>query len=172
MNRKKEFEQFYNDNLDKLYRFVFFRVGKDQNLAEDLISEIFMKVVENFDSYDVEKSRTAWLYTIAKNHLANYWRDKKDIQSLTEISEDDDVEDLEGSWFKTSVDKFKNQEENGSVYDILSTLAIEDREIVTFHYLYGYSYLEIAQMTNKTETAIKTTAYRAIKKLKGSFRLR
>lgn len=168
MNRKKEFEKFYNDNIDKLYRFVFFRVGKDQNLAEDLVSEIFMKVVENFDNYDVEKSRTAWLYTIAKNHLANYWRDKKDIQTLPESSVGDDQEDngLEDIWFKAGVDKFKNQEENGSVYDILSILSVEDRKIVTFHYLYGYSYLEIAQMMGKTETAIKTSAHRALKKLK------
>jgi len=168
MNRKKEFGKFYNDNIDKLYRFVFFRVGKDKELAEDLVSEIFMKALNSFDNYDKNISVSAWLFTIAKNHLANYWRDKKEEMSLPEVVEEDgeDGLGLDDVWFKVAVEKHNKDSEKASVYDILTKLDTVDKEIVTFHYLYGYSYLEIAEMIGKSETAIKVTAHRAIKKLK------
>ena len=170
MNRKKEFEKFYQNNIDKIYRFVFFRVGKEQTLAEDLVSEIFMKALEHFDSYDREVSTSAWLFTIAKNHLANYWRDRKDVESLPEVFEDvendDDSGSLEGVLFNSSMENFKESEKNGQIYSILDQLPSDDKQIVTFHYLYGYSYLEIAEMLGKSETSVKTAAHRAIKKLK------
>ena len=43
MVKKTDFENFYRRNFDKIYRFVFFRVGNNKELAEDLVSEIFKK---------------------------------------------------------------------------------------------------------------------------------
>jgi len=168
MNRKKEFTRFYEDNIDKIYRFVFFRVGRDRALVEDLVSEIFIKALNNFDGYDEKISRSAWLYTIAKNHIANYWRDRKEEVSLPESSPDDGENGvgLDDLWFREAADKFKEAGEKAFVYELLSQLNYEDRELVTLHYLYGYSYSEIAEMVSKNEVAVKVAAHRAIKKLK------
>lgn len=169
MNRKQEFEKFYKDNIDKIYRFAYFRVGKDQTLAEDLVSEIFVKALKSFDSYDREISVSAWLYTIAKNHIANYWRDHKNEVILPEVFDeavDGEGVGLENVWFEAAVVKSTVEDDRVSTYDLLSRLDREDREIVTFHYIYGYSYKEIAEMLGKSETAIKVTAHRAIKKLR------
>src|SRR3989339_186157 len=168
MVRKREFEKFYQDNIDKIYRFVFFRVNRDKELAEDLVSEIFMKALEHFDSYDKKISACAWLYTIAKNHIANHWRDQKDGESLPEldVSDDEDGVGLEDRWFNTAMAKFKQASDKSMLYDVLSKLDFEDRQIVTFHYLFGYNYSEIGQMMGKSQSAIKVAAHRAIKKLK------
>ena len=91
---KKEFEKFYNSHVDKVYRFVFFRVNCNKELAQDLVSEIFIKAMEHFVDYDENLSKSAWIMTISKNHLANYWRDKK---PTSEIPEDDDGL-AEGFW--------------------------------------------------------------------------
>ncbi len=91
---KREFEKFYNNHLDKVYRFVFFRCNGNRELTEDLVSEIFMKALEHFDSYDEKVSKSAWIMTITRNHLANYWRDSKKTSLLPE---DEDREDQEGT---------------------------------------------------------------------------
>ncbi|MEK7064997.1 MAG: RNA polymerase sigma factor, partial [Patescibacteria group bacterium] len=133
-----------------------------------LVSEIFMKALEHFESYDQKISVSAWLYTIAKNHIANYWRDKKNVESLPEldVSDDEDGVGLEDKWFNTAMEKFKQAGDKSMVYDVLSKLDFEDRQIVTFHYLFGYNYSEIGQMLNKNETAVKVAAHRALKKLR------
>ena len=161
---KNQFEKFYQANLDKIFRFVFYRVNTDRELAEDLVSEIFMKALENFERYDDKISASAWLFTIAKNHLANYWRDRKSTVSLDLAQETEDGEvqvelavvesSAAVSAIRLDLDKYLDQ------------MTAEEREIVTFHYLYGYSYAEIARIHNLTEGAVKVTAHRALKKVR------
>ncbi len=158
---KKEFEKFYNSHVDKVYRFVFFRVNCDKELAQDLVSEVFLKAMEHFASYDENLSKSAWIMTIAKNHLANYWRDKKPADS---IPEDEDGL-AEGFWLKSAINSFKKEKDKRELSSFLEALDEESREIVTFHYILGYSYAEIASMRGMTETAVKVASHRAIKKL-------
>ncbi len=158
---KQEFEKFYNSHLDKVYRFVFFRVNCDKELAQDLVSEIFLKAIEHFVDYDENVSKSAWVMTIAKNHLANYWRDKKPVSAVPE----DDKELSEGFWLKSAINLFKKEKDKQYLTSLLDILDKESREIVTFHYLLGYSYAEIAEMRSMTETAVKVASHRAIKKL-------
>jgi len=173
MSHKKLFENFYNTNIDKIYRFVFFRTGQNKELAEDLVSEIFFKVLKNFENYDEKISRSAWIFTIAKNHLANYWRDnaKKIDVSLSETTiRDDENGDIaiEEKWFESSFKKFEDYETKREIYDMLAKLDAVDQDLVTLHYLFGYNYNEIAQMKGKTETAIKVAVHRVIKKMRNS----
>jgi len=159
--RRKDFEKFYNTHIDKVYRFVFFRVGYNKALAEDLVSEVFMKALENFAGYDVKISRSAWIMTIAKNHLANHWRDRKKTDALP----DDETAGEDTPWLELSAKMADKSENIRELYELLAKLDTTSRHIVTFHYIFGYSYSEIAETLNMTETAAKVAAHRAIKKL-------
>jgi len=171
---KRQFEKFYHKYLDKVYRFVFFRVNMNKDIAEDLVSEIFLKALKNFADYDVNKSKSAWIMTIAKNHLANYWRDKKNVVSLEAETDRFSVEDeifTESreilSWqTDASKDVLKQNQIIQELEQMLRELNEVERDIVTLHYISGYSYTEIGAMKEMTETAVKVTAHRAIKKMK------
>lgn len=157
---KQEFQKFYNAHIDKVYRFVFFRIG-EKELAQDLVSEIFIKALEHFGDYDAGKSVSAWIMTIAKNHLANYWRDKKPTTTIPEEEE----EAGDAFWLKSAENLFKKEEIKQEINDLLQKLDKNNQEIVTFHYILGYNYAEIAAMKNMSETAVKVAAHRAVKKL-------
>lgn len=159
--RKQAFEKFYNEHIGKVYRYVFFRVGGNKDLAQDLVSEIFMKALEHFGDYDESKSKSAWIMTIAKNHMANYWRDRKISEELPE----DDAQSADDAWLKLASKAHKQEAVKQEINHLLTKLGEQDREIVTFHYLLGYSYSDIAEMKNMTESAVKVAAHRAIKKL-------
>lgn len=159
--KKHEFEKFYNLHLDKVYRFVFFRVSANKDLAEDLVSEIFMKALEHFESYDPKISQSSWIMTIAKNHLANYWRDKKPVGPLP----DEEDENINSFWLDSASRAFKTETLKKEIHELLAKLDENTREIVTFHYILGYNYSEIAVMKGMTETAVKVAAHRALKKL-------
>ena len=160
---KKEFEKFYETNVDKVYRFVFFRC-QDRELAEDLVSEIFMKVLEHFSSYDEKRSKTAWLMTITKNHLANYWRDRKVTVPIEKTDEDEEGDD-DSKWLRSALKIAEKEANNRLVYELLGKLSEDEAEIVTLHYIFGYSYAEIAAMNDTTEGAVKVASHRVIKKM-------
>jgi RNA polymerase sigma-70 factor (ECF subfamily) len=160
---KREFEKFYNENVDKVYRFVFFRC-QDKELAQDLVSEIFIKVLEHFAEYDESRSKTAWLMTITKNHLANYWRDRKVTLQLEPDDEDDET-NYDSRWLKSALAAAEKQANKNMVYEILAKLKPEEAELVTLHYIFGYSYAEIAATAGSTEGAIKVASHRIIKKM-------
>jgi len=163
---KSLFEKMYTTQVDKIYRFVFFRVGNNKEAAEDLTSEVFLRALEYFDSYDSTKSQSAWLMTIAKNCLVDYYKKQKHNVSLeAAMADDEDSNKVDRLLFAVAKENFAKAGFNLEIMEKLATLSENDREIVTFHYLYGYSYLEIAQMREMSETAVKVAAHRALKKI-------
>ncbi len=152
MNRR-EFEQFYKVNIDRIYRYVFFRVRQNRDVCEDLVSEIFMKALKHFETYDEKVSKSAWIYRITQNHLANHYRDSKqttDLEHVDVIAVDDPLVSIE----------LKAQ---------LLKLSSDDRKIVTMQYLLGYTYTEIGEIMGKSVGAVKMASHRALKQLKSSF---
>lgn len=162
---KKDFEKFYSDHFNHLYRFVFFRCH-DQELAEDLVSEIFLKALDHFVDFDEARGKAAWLMTIAKNHLANYWRDHKATTSLTATNEDGEEEEIEFLGLKQALNVWQKAKDTSLVYELLAKIEPGEAEIVTMHYLFGYNYLEIAEMRGVSEGSVKVAAHRALKKLR------
>ncbi|MCR4314701.1 MAG: sigma-70 family RNA polymerase sigma factor [Candidatus Uhrbacteria bacterium] len=158
---KHAFEQFYKANIDRIYRYVFFRVGRNVAVAEDLVSEVFMKALKNFHKFDPEISQSAWIYRIAHNHLANYFRDQKKSVDLEDV-----IFTLAGEDGRKT---FETREDEMKLYKALDSLAPEDRRLVTMKYLDGYSYKEMAHMIEKRTDALKVATHRAMKKLKLCF---
>ena len=154
----RDFERFYRKNVDRIYRYVFFRVGRNREVAEDLVSEIFMKAHRAFDSYDPSVSKSAWMYRIAHNHLANYYRDKKETVDLEDV-----VLTLPG---EQGVETMIRKEEDAHLRAILDKLSPDDRKLVTMKYLEGYGYKDMAPILGSSATALKVATHRAMKKLK------
>ena len=152
--------------MDKVYRFVFFRCGGNKELAEDLVSEIFIKALEHFDSYDETVSKSAWIMTITRNHLINYWRDTKKTSPLPEDETEQEDKSSDAFWLKLGLSAWRKQTNQTEVQELLLKLPLDEAELVTFHYLLGYSYAEIAAEKGMSAGAVKVAAHRAIKKLR------
>ncbi len=156
--KKPSFETFYRQNIDRIFRYVFFRVGQNRDVAEDLVSEVFMKALKNFDKYDPKISQSAWIYRITQNHLANYFRDKKPAA---------DIEDVKFFLIgERGEEEMVKQEEARIVEQGLDHLSREERMIVTMKYIEGYSYKEMAEILDRTADALKVASHRAVKKLR------
>ncbi len=155
---KAEFERFYGENIDRIYRYVFFRVGRNKDVAEDLVSEIFMKAFNAFASYDPTVSRSAWVYRIAHNHLANYYRDRKETVDLEDI--------VPVAVGERGEETMQRRETELFIEKALWVLSADDRRLVTMKYLEGYGYEDMAPILGKTADTLKVATHRAMKKLK------
>lgn len=165
---KRGFEKFYGQHFDKVYRFIFFRCSGNKAQAEDLVSEIFLKALEHFADYDPARSSSAWIMTIAKNHLKNHWRDRKLTVPLPgEGAADGEEPEGDARWLKTALVHWQAGVRKLQLMELLRGLDNDiEREIVTFHYLFGYNYKEIGEMRAMREGAVKVAAHRGILKLR------
>ncbi len=86
------FSDVYAKYKDKLYSYVYYRVNGDKDLAEDIISDVFIKTYEKFDSYNPNYAISTWLYSITRNSLIDHYRKHRatiDIDSIPIVAEDD-----------------------------------------------------------------------------------
>jgi RNA polymerase sigma factor (sigma-70 family) len=67
------FEQVYDQHVVAIYRFVYARVGNRPD-AEDLTAQVFVRAVEQLDTGRDPGQIAAWLYRVAQNAVADYWR--------------------------------------------------------------------------------------------------
>ncbi|HYX50014.1 MAG TPA: RNA polymerase sigma factor, partial [Ktedonobacteraceae bacterium] len=88
MDTRQEFQRFYQENLDLIYRHVYNQVG-NRDEAEDLTSQIFLKVISSIDHDRSWLSMKKWLYLIARSIIADYWRARSRLpkSSLDELIE-------------------------------------------------------------------------------------
>lgn len=145
------FERFYREHFTRIYRFVYFRV-EDAEVAQDLVSDVFLRAFAHFDGYDPAVSKSAWIYTIARNRLANHYRDRRPGIPL------EDVEPF-------LQDMGADPSQTGELRAALARLSSEERRIVTMKYLEGYTYPEMAQLLGKHANTLKVAAHRALKRL-------
>ena len=67
------FERVYDAHVVGIYRFVYARVGNHPD-AEDLTAQVFVRAVEQLDTDREPGQIAAWLYRVAQNATADYWR--------------------------------------------------------------------------------------------------
>jgi len=67
------FEAIYAEHVTPIHRFIYARVGNRPD-AEDLTGQVFMRAVEQLDVDRPSAQIAAWLYRVAQNAVADYWR--------------------------------------------------------------------------------------------------
>ena len=81
-------ERFYDTNVDGLYAFVFYRVGRDAVLAEDVVQETFAKALARTTDYDPTRgSPASWLAVLSRNVIRDHLREHRRADQLLETWE-------------------------------------------------------------------------------------
>ena len=154
-----DFQTFYRENLGLIYHYVSSKVGNYQE-AEDLTSQIFLKVMRSLDLKRDPRSMRTWLFLVARTTIADYWR----IHYRGTTSSLDDL--LEAGW-EGPVDEGAARVKSSAaelVQEILQALPERDREVLTSRFLLHLSVRETAVRMGLTEANTKVVQYRALKR--------
>lgn len=155
---KKHFPEFYRKHIKQVYKFLLFRVAGKKELAEDLAQDVFVKAFQAFESYEPEKGESAWILTIARNHLINTLQKQREQLPL------EDVEAILADPVQL-VEQLALAEDEARLMQALHALPKTDADLIRMKHLEGWSYEEIAQQTQKTPGSLRIQAHRAIKAL-------
>jgi len=139
------FGRIYDGYVERIYRFVFFRVD-DQQTAEDLTSQVFLKAWSNLDRFEFTRTPyIAWLYTIAHNTVIDHYRTRKVTTALEDVqlSQPDDAEAVENQIDLTV--------EMKTIRAAMQSLTDDQQQVLHLRFIEGMSNTEIAQQLGKRE---------------------
>ena len=159
MNNVDVMEKIYLEYREKVFRYVRGKVASTAD-AEDVTSEIFLKVQTSLGSYNEEKATlSTWIYTITHNAVCNYYRE----QSRCALSLDENAlcSDTDGVMAEIENEILK---ENLAI--VLETLSEREQDIIVLYYYHEIPLRDIAIKMGITYTNAKFIKHNAIKKLK------
>jgi RNA polymerase sigma-70 factor (ECF subfamily) len=152
------FARLYDAYVERVYRYIHLRVSED-DLTEDLVSQVFLKAWENLNRYKIGSSPfIAWLYTIARNLVIDHYRAKKEMVSLEEaaiLPSDRDQPDEEA----------QSRFDLEAMRDALQFLTRDQQQVLILKYLAALPNDSIAKIMNKQEGTIRGLQMRALQTL-------
>jgi RNA polymerase sigma-70 factor (ECF subfamily) len=155
------FEAIYDEHVTAIHRFVYARVGNRPD-AEDLTGQVFMRAVEQLDLDRPAAQITAWLYRVAQNAVADYWRA---FYRLPQVG----VEQVAGAWEPVMPQPNPHAEADAdraatAVRRLLSRLPEQYAKVLELRFLHRLSVAETASRLGITHGNAKVLQYRALRK--------
>jgi RNA polymerase sigma-70 factor, ECF subfamily len=157
-NDQHAYEQLYRRFVDQLYRYLYVRCT-DAGLAEEVLGELWLRVVQHLPHFRIpvkgaDQAFVSWLYRIARNLSVDALRGcgtyVYGIPELIESSE------------PLAEDLVVAEDELQLLDQALTTLTVEQREVILLRFHDHRTIAEVAALTGKTETAIKGLQHRAV----------
>jgi RNA polymerase sigma-70 factor, ECF subfamily len=145
------FAELYHRYLTPVYRFIFWRVGGDVAVAEDLTSQVFLEALNNLGGYRERGRFAAWLFTITRRRLVDVYR-KPEMASLEDIPE---------SLLGVS-DGLEKYEDMSRLKLLLAALDEEKRELLQLRFSAELSFADMAVVLRRSEAAVKMSLYRVL----------
>ncbi|MFC1541910.1 RNA polymerase sigma factor, partial [Candidatus Latescibacterota bacterium] len=157
-------EELYTRYAAKLY--VFFANITRVNNPEDMVHDVFVRVIENSHTFNSQKaSFRTWVFRIARNHFIDIFRRKSKIKTISyDIGYfENDSDDKSKKIIDTVIDENQQIEQSfnarlvkEAVRDCIDKLENEEEKLViVLYYLTGKVYREIGEIIGKSISMVK-----------------
>jgi len=153
------YEQYHQD----VFNFLIYLTG-DRSQSEDLVHEVYVRVLKAYAGFEGKSSEKTWLFSIAKNVAIDHFR-KKNVRQKHQFDKFDwEQGDLAAS------DRLPDEiaelnEEMRRLLKALNTCTGDQKMVIVMRYFQDFSITETAEALGWTEGKVKTTQHRAIKAL-------
>lgn len=150
------YEAFYNE----VYIFTYRRCAHEQD-CRDIVSKVFEKAMLNLAKYSYKGySFTTWLYRIASNEIADYFKKRNHEEKLW--VRDDGLPEFMAEMQEDSAD----EQMIVKILEVISTLERSERELITMRFFEKRPYAEIAVIQQQSENYLRVKMTRVLKKIK------
>jgi len=153
----------YERYKKRLFGF-FFQMNRDASLSEDLVQNVFIRILKYKHTYTEDSKFVTWVFQIARNtNYDNYRKDKKNRHQ--------DLDTIEYSITTSeTIETEITKNENVSTLQLaLKQLSEEKRELLLLSKFRELKYKEVGEIIGCTEGAARTKVHRALNELKTVF---
>lgn len=162
---KEAFIKVYDEYVQDIYRFVYFKVGKEEE-SQDLTSMIFLKAWNYIQANSLSDSKTlrALVYKIARTSIIDHYRESSSKLEVSLDDEDHPIEIIDDQQdLAQDLDKAADL---ALIRKQLPLLKEEYREVIVLRFVNDLSLEEIAAVTGKSRGNIRVILHRALAALK------
>jgi RNA polymerase sigma-70 factor (ECF subfamily) len=153
------FSELYHRYKVRMYYYFFRMLGNSDELANDFLQELFMKIVEKPESYNPTYPFSTWFYSVANNMCKNEYRRRGIRQEFQ------DTELLEPQIDYLREPTIEPEQLIEKIFETLDILGEEHRSAFLLRYREGFSIREVAAILELPEGTVKSRLFYAKKLL-------
>lgn len=154
------FGELYERHFDRIYNYIYYRTGNIHD-AEDLTARVFFRAIQHIGNYkDKGGPFSAWLYSIARNLLANWYRDNS-RRTMIPIDAMAQIQSSDGPELESEI--VENRE---TLMAAIRRLPEDRQDLLVLKYVNKQSNAEIGRILGRSEGAIKSLYHRTLLSLK------
>lgn len=153
---RKAFESLYDRYFDKLTWFAKQYVY-DVQVAEDVVQEVFIKIIEQPELFDNNRKFSTWAYTVTANRCKNMLRDTQNRKDLLSNQVQPEQTTMQHQMdYKQLREKIKT---------VLEGLSEKEKALFVLRFEHELPIKEIAEITASPEGTIKSGLHYLLKKM-------
>jgi RNA polymerase sigma-70 factor (ECF subfamily) len=150
------FEQLYNRYARKLTGFCN-RMVQSKEQAEDLVHEVFMKIINQPNAFDTELTFSTWVYKVANNLCLNSIRNHQNREKLLELNYSRAQE-------FTSHNNIDEHKLKIKINELFKELSEKEKAVFVLRFEHECSVKEIANIIAIPEGSVKSCLFYLLKK--------
>ncbi|MCH2033357.1 MAG: RNA polymerase sigma factor [Tenacibaculum sp.] len=149
----------YERYKKRLFGF-FYQMCKDANLSEDLVQNVFIRVLKYKHTYNEESNFLSWLFRIARNVYYDQFKvnSKNRTTDLDEVNNVFMVENVESD--------IEKNEKVSLLKEAMNQLPAKKKELIVLSKLKELKYKELGEIVGCSEGNARTRVHRALLDLK------
>ena len=156
---REALEELYLIHFDRIYSYLHLSVGNRHD-AEDLTTQTFLRMLEAIGRFRWQSAPfSAWLFRIAHNLAIDHFRARRRVQPEGEVPEPPGEE--ESSAEQQAMESIGQ----AGMMTLIERLSMEQRQVLTLKFLFGFANADVAGILDKTEGAVKSLQHRALASL-------
>ncbi len=167
-NDPEAFGELYDRYYSPIFGYVLRRTA-DIEIAQDITSEVFFKALKNLRQFRYRGFPfSSWLYRIASNEIANYFRKNKRGQiCLDEVSNSISISNPSAETELLEAEaELKRHEDFVLLHQSISKLPVKYQEVITLRFFENKQVKEISEILGKREGTVKSLLHRGLEKLR------
>jgi RNA polymerase sigma-70 factor (ECF subfamily) len=160
---REAFNELISKYHPNVYKFLI-KISNDENIAEDLTQETFIKIIRNIEKFDVHGSAkfSTYIITIAKNLYIDYLRKERKLLPDTCLDESYIIGNAGESIEEVVTDKIYSEE----IIASMEKLTEEQKLAIRMKYIEGLTLKEIGDALGLEPKTIKSRIHNGISKLR------
>ncbi len=171
---KQEKDKIFNEELipqaDALYNFAYSLVFEEAR-AQDLVQEAYLKAYRFIHSFEPGSNAKAWLFQILKNAFINEYRKKSRQPQKVDFEDFKDKNQLEKQSVSIDIEQDVYTHMIGDeITTALNSLPVDFRVAIILSYIEGFTYEEIAKITDIPIGTVRSRLFRARNLMKEQLR--